>query len=231
MRRRFQRLHIPVVRLAAGNAGRHARVGEIRPRMRHGKADAAQRQRMFRIQRCRRFPSGERRILLVHVPKNRPQVILRIGALARRLVRALRRPQEHVQFFQTAREAVIRRHRAGGGERLLHRGRVGAQFRKRIRLEVAEHRVLVAVARRKRVLERERAFRGVRLLHGGLGERGVAQFHDFFPRADAEIIADAFQELLRLESAILLRGSETVLLNHRPVFKRIAFQRFFKRSV
>ena len=137
---------------------------------------------------------------------------------------------QNLKFLQTAREAVVGSHRTRSGKSILDH--VGlAEFRKSIRLEISEHRILVTVACGDRILERKSAFRSIRFFGGGLRERGIAKLHNLIPCADPKIIAGAFQELLCLQTAVFLCGGKAVLFNDGPIFKRIALQRTLKTSL
>ena len=75
-------------------------------------------------------------------------------------------------------------------------------------LEVAEERILVTVAGSDRVLKRQRTLGRIGLLGGGLRKRGVAERDYLVVASDSPVVADALEELLRLESTVLLRDSE-----------------------
>ena len=231
----LKRLEVVLVRLAARHARRHARVREVGAGMRLREAEAAERERVARVGGHGLLPRRLRHVLLVHVPEDLAEVVERVGEGLLVVTRLLRRPLQGVQLLQAAREAVVGRHRPGCDERGLP---VLAHLRQGVGLEVAEHRVLVAVARGERVGERQRALGGVGLLDGRLRERGVAERGNFRPRANARVVAHALEELLGLEAAVLLglrerqggrlrrraaRRGERLLAN-APVLERIALE-------
>ena len=163
---------------------------------------------------------------------------MRVGALLLRAVFAVfrRRPLENLELFETAREAVVARHVACGCKRGRDGFGVLAELCEGKRLEVAEHRILVAVAGGDRILERKRTFRRIRLFDGCLGERGVRQADDFVPGSDSEIVAYAFDKLLSLQAAVLLGERKRLgaglpfterLFDDAPVFERVATERLF----
>ena len=92
-------------------------------------------------------------------------------------------------------------------------------------LEVAEERILVAVAGSNRVLKRQRTLGRIGLLGGGLRKRGVAERDYLVVASDSPVVADALEELLRLESTVILCFGETIALHDRPILQRIALLR------
>ena len=160
---------------------------------------------------------------------------------------------QHFFLFQAIREAIVGGHCVRGGEGSAGNGwtfdRRQPTFRRlptfdlrlateRRALEVAEERVLVAVAGGDGICKRQaRALGAVGLLRRGLGERGVAERDYLVVAADAPVVADALQQLLRLEPAVLLGGGKSLCggqragrpteltLHHPPVLQRIALDR------